>query len=223
MLTRYERQAPLDAAAARDAARLQRERHDVRAPRRARQLRERFLAVRPRRMDRRFAYELRAEPDECAERARGASSRSARRTSRRCSPRSKQRRAKDKIDVIAHCMGTVVFGMAVLGGPIVRTITGRRAAFTQVGPLVVFSPANIFRAYVLRYFLEFLPEGYSFKPRTPTLADDSLRSIARDAAVPRRGIRHREPDVKASANARRGRARATVWMRCMAATSTSRT
>jgi cholesterol oxidase len=73
-----------------------------------------------------------------------------------------------KVDVIAHCMGTVVFSMAVLDEPPAATNNVRdkvgRAAFTQVGPLVVFSPANIFRAYVLRYFLDFLPDKYSFNP-----------------------------------------------------------
>jgi hypothetical protein len=77
-----------------------------------------------------------------------------------------------QLDVIAHCMGTVVFSMAVLAGHIDGRTQVRRAAFTQVGPLVVFSPANVFRAYALRYFLDFLPEDYTFRPTAPTLADD---------------------------------------------------
>ncbi len=76
-----------------------------------------------------------------------------------------------KVDVIAHCMGTVVFSIAVLGKNLVETLVDR-AAFTQIGPLVVFSPANIFRAYALRYLINFLPDGYSFNPTNPTLADD---------------------------------------------------
>jgi cholesterol oxidase len=75
-----------------------------------------------------------------------------------------------KVDVIAHCMGTVVFSIAVLGGRVNDLVD--RAAFTQVGPLVVFSPANIFRAYAMRYFIDFLPDSYSFNPENPTLADD---------------------------------------------------
>jgi cholesterol oxidase len=78
----------------------------------------------------------------------------------------------DKIDVIAHCMGSVVFSMAVLDGPVGSQVN--KAAFTQVGPLVVFSPANIFRAYVLRYLIDFLPDKYEFRPERPTLADDLL-------------------------------------------------
>lgn len=76
------------------------------------------------------------------------------------------------VDVIAHCMGTVVFSIAVLNGHAAGLIN--RAAFTQVGPLVVFAPANIFRAYVVRYLIDFLPDSYSFNPKDPTLADDLL-------------------------------------------------
>jgi cholesterol oxidase len=75
-----------------------------------------------------------------------------------------------KVDVVAHCMGTVVFSIAVLGGNVGDLVD--RAAFTQVGPLVVFSPANVFRAYVMRYLIDFLPDSYSFNPTEPTLADD---------------------------------------------------
>jgi cholesterol oxidase len=78
-----------------------------------------------------------------------------------------------KVDVVAHCMGTVVFSIAVLGcddGSLGRLVD--RAAFSQVGPLVVFSPANVFRAYVMSYLIDFLPDSYSFNPTQPTLADD---------------------------------------------------
>ena len=68
----------------------------------------------------------------------------------------------DKVDVIAHCMGAVVFSIAVLSGGVPGLVG--RAAFTQVGPLVVFSPANIFRAYALRYLINLLPDNYSFNP-----------------------------------------------------------
>ena len=68
-------------------------------------------------------------------------------------------------------MGTVVFSIAVLGGHVDHRLVDR-AAFTQVGPLVVFTPANIFRAYAMRYLIDFLPDSYSFNPENPTLADD---------------------------------------------------
>jgi len=75
-----------------------------------------------------------------------------------------------KVDVIAHCMGTVVFSIAALKGKIDGLVD--RAAFTQVGPLVVFTPANVFRAYAMRYLIDFLPDNYAFNPKNPTLADD---------------------------------------------------
>ncbi len=56
--------------------------------------------------------------------------------------------------MIAHCMGTVVFSIAALGGHLKESIVDR-VAFTQVGPLVVFSPANVFRAYAVRYLIDF--------------------------------------------------------------------
>ncbi|ANN58232.1 hypothetical protein A9174_16750 [Mesorhizobium loti NZP2037] len=80
-----------------------------------------------------------------------------------------------KVDVVAHCMGTIVFSIAVLGGKIDNLV--HRAAFTQVGPLVVFSPANVFRAYVVRYLIDFLPDTYEFNPKNPTLADDLLDRV----------------------------------------------
>jgi alpha-beta hydrolase superfamily lysophospholipase len=84
---------------------------------------------------------------------------------------------KAQVDVVAHCMGAIVFGMAALGPGGKLDGKVNRAAFTQVAPLVVFSPANVIRAYVLRYLVEFLPEDYSFNPKEPTLADDLLDRV----------------------------------------------
>ncbi|WP_244491175.1 alkaline phosphatase D family protein [Paramesorhizobium deserti] len=75
-----------------------------------------------------------------------------------------------KVDVIAHCMGAVVFSIAALEGRLNDLVD--RVAFTQVGPLVVFTPANVFRAYAMRYLIDFLPDKYEFNPKNPTLADD---------------------------------------------------
>ena len=78
----------------------------------------------------------------------------------------------EKVDVVAHCMGTVVFSIAALAGQLSNKV--ERAAFTQVGPLVAFTPANVLRAYVMRYLVEYLPDNYQFRPENPTLADDLL-------------------------------------------------
>lgn len=93
-----------------------------------------------------------------------------------------------KVDIIAHCMGAAVLGMALLhakegkmAGESVQQMLARealpdridRVALTQVGPLVVMSPANIFRGYALSYLKEFLPDHYSFNPGPDaSLADD---------------------------------------------------
>lgn len=103
---------------------------------------------------------------------------------------------KTAIDVHAHCMGTVVFSMAALPAQApgstfdvfvdgsTRTIDPsnfpqwiHRVAFSQVGPLVVMSPANIFRGYAMRYFVQYVPDNYQFRPDAPTLADDLLDRI----------------------------------------------
>ncbi|MBN1240265.1 MAG: GMC family oxidoreductase N-terminal domain-containing protein, partial [Gammaproteobacteria bacterium] len=80
-----------------------------------------------------------------------------------------------KVDVIAHCMGAVVFSMGLLHAnelkaedETVQQMLARRGlkerinrvVFTQVGPLVVLSPANVFRGYVLSYLKRFLPDRY---------------------------------------------------------------
>ncbi len=105
-----------------------------------------------------------------------------------------------KIDVLAHCMGAVMFSMAALadsfndldGDTHWRPYTNdqkqmledlpdriRRVAFSQVGPLVVFSPANRFRAYATRYLRELLPGDYSFNPpgNPASLADQMLDRV----------------------------------------------
>ena len=125
----------------------------------------------------------------------------------------------DKVDVVAHCLGAVVFSMAILKG--VNSDKVEKAAFTQVGPLVVFSPTNIFRAYALKYLVNFLPDSYSFRPDQTTLADDLWTDCSRRFPIPSRssisktrsGLRRR----------RHGRGRDTAWMLCMAGPSISST
>ncbi|MDZ7683686.1 MAG: alpha/beta fold hydrolase [Gammaproteobacteria bacterium] len=67
------------------------------------------------------------------------------------------------VDVVAHCMGAAMFSMAVLAEDDdehrLRTRMRERigkVVLTQVGPGVVFTPANTFRAYSLSFLKHFL-------------------------------------------------------------------
>lgn len=96
-----------------------------------------------------------------------------------------------KVDVVAHCMGGAMIGMAILGAPqpgerfaAERTALPDRIGrlvLSQVGPLVVFSQANIFRAYLMGYLRQLLPRAnYSFRVEgEPSLADELIdRALA---------------------------------------------
>lgn len=90
-----------------------------------------------------------------------------------------------KIDVLAHCMGAAMFSMAILsaGQDLPDDFENRllseedlspmreklpelinRAAFSQIGPVPVFSPANIFRGFLLNYYIHYIKsQHYSFQ------------------------------------------------------------
>jgi pimeloyl-ACP methyl ester carboxylesterase len=85
----------------------------------------------------------------------------------------------DKVDVIAHCMGSAMLCMALLGDIPDQGIRGdaypqlrkemrgriRRIVLSQVGPLVVMSPANQARAFLMRYVRQLFPMAeYRFRP-----------------------------------------------------------
>ncbi len=85
-----------------------------------------------------------------------------------------QHTGKDKVDVIAHCMGSAMLSMAILAPPEntapyyrERSLLPKRihkTVLSQVGPRVVFSPENIFRAYSLSYIRQMMPYlFYQFK------------------------------------------------------------
>lgn len=88
-------------------------------------------------------------------------------------------------DVFAHCMGSAMFSMAVLKipQPGTRFFNERlgfparvhRAALSQISPVVVMSPANIFRGYAMSYLRHFLPFGnYEFRVRRDAGLKDQL-------------------------------------------------
>ncbi len=72
-----------------------------------------------------------------------------------------------QVDIIAHCMGAAMFSMAVLAPPSSGAAFYRerqllpsrihKAVLSQVGPRVVFSPENIFRAFTLSYAQQLMP------------------------------------------------------------------
>jgi cholesterol oxidase len=114
----------------------------------------------------------------------------------------------EKIDVVAHCMGSAMLAMALLGeiedserkqgygkerGRLKDRI--RRLVMSQVGPLVVMSPANVFRAYLLRYLQHFLPlDNYKFRaPDTPSALDDLLDRVLASQPYPEDEIRQENP------------------------------
>ena len=77
-----------------------------------------------------------------------------------------------RTDVVAHCMGSAMFFMAVLAQRDVHnqpnTLHQRigRVVLSQIGPALVLTPANTLRAYVMRYIRHFLPlEDYAFSPK----------------------------------------------------------
>jgi choline dehydrogenase-like flavoprotein/pimeloyl-ACP methyl ester carboxylesterase len=91
-----------------------------------------------------------------------------------------------KLDIFAHCMGSAMFSMALLappasGDPFFRerdALPGiiHRVVLSQIGPVVVFSPANIFRAYLMSYLRNFLPlANYEFRVGPdPSLTDQLI-------------------------------------------------
>ncbi|MEJ2330819.1 MAG: alkaline phosphatase D family protein, partial [Gammaproteobacteria bacterium] len=106
-----------------------------------------------------------------------------------------------KVDVLAHCMGAVMFSMAALNpdriinrkNPWLAQYFGndtlgnqgfiddffknrvRSVIFSQVTPTVVFSPDNKLRAFFMQHLKELMPDNYQFRPdHEPTLADDLI-------------------------------------------------
>lgn len=93
-------------------------------------------------------------------------------------PAAFERIARDtgqpSFDVFAHCMGSAMFSMAVLAPPDPgdRFFAERqrfpqrvhRAVLSQIAPVVVMSPANVFRGYAMSYLRHFLPfANYEFR------------------------------------------------------------
>lgn len=98
-----------------------------------------------------------------------------------------------QVDVVAHCMGAVMLSMALLelkrpdGGhfnKLYRSIG--RLVLSQAGPVPVLSPANVLRAYIMRYVRHFLPlKDYAFSPEGErSLADQLLDRLLATMPLP---------------------------------------
>ncbi len=79
-----------------------------------------------------------------------------------------------QIDVVAHCMGSAMLMMGLLGdaqpdepddsGRLLMRKRIRKLVMSQVGAAVRFTPANVGRAYLMRYAKQFLPTAtYTFR------------------------------------------------------------
>lgn len=102
----------------------------------------------------------------------------------------------DKVDVVAHCMGAAMFSMAVLGedGENVSKRIGR-VVFSQVGPVMILSAANVLRAYIMRYVRQFLAlDKYEFSPKGDTALAGQLLDRALSASpIPYKEYRIENP------------------------------
>jgi len=110
-----------------------------------------------------------------------------------------ERGRDEKLDVVAHCMGAVMFSMAVLRPPpdpekdahedidappcsarlarIRRELPDwiGRVVLSQAGPVLAFDRANVFRAYAMRWLRHFLPlTDYRFRVDPPVSQLDRL-------------------------------------------------
>ncbi|MCY0912311.1 alkaline phosphatase D family protein [Massilia antarctica] len=101
-----------------------------------------------------------------------------------------------KVDVVAHCMGAAMISMAILAEPragerfaaerLAMNGSIRRLVLSQVGPQVVFSQANILRAYLLGYLRKLLPlRDFSFRiDGEPGLTDELIDRLLATTPYP---------------------------------------
>ncbi|HEX2013084.1 MAG TPA: alpha/beta fold hydrolase, partial [Roseateles sp.] len=88
------------------------------------------------------------------------------------------------VDVLAHCMGSVMLHMALLQPQaqrcehffplrekLMKERRIRRLVISQVTPKMIYSPTNTLRAYLMQWLRPYLPlEDYSFRPGGPQSA-----------------------------------------------------
>ena len=114
-----------------------------------------------------------------------------------------------KIDIVAHCMGSAMLLMALLGDSKVaydpyaalrRDLAKRinRLVISQVPLQIQFSAANTFRAYVLRYAIQYLGlDKYNFNPppEDSTFNDELLDRLLAVLPYPEEEFRTENPFI----------------------------
>lgn len=104
----------------------------------------------------------------------------------------------EQIDVLAHCMGSVMLHMALLQPqeqdedrffPVRRALMEghwiRRLVISQVTPRMVFSPANAARSLLMQHLRPFLPlQDFSFRPEQPGLMDELIDRLLASLPYP---------------------------------------
>ncbi len=102
------------------------------------------------------------------------------------------------IDVLAHCMGSVMLHMALLQPqrqpeehffPLRRALMEegwiRRLVISQVTPRMVFSPTNAARALLMQHLRPYLPlQDFSFRPEQPGLLDELVDRLLASLPYP---------------------------------------
>jgi pimeloyl-ACP methyl ester carboxylesterase len=109
-----------------------------------------------------------------------------------------------RIDVVAHCMGAAMFGMAVLEEKDPKDEEKKnclhekigRVVFSQVGPAMLLSRTNVLAAYIMRYVRNFLPlENYSFSPQNVSTAGQFLDRTLATMSMPPDEYRRENPSL----------------------------
>ncbi|MBB2487087.1 alpha/beta fold hydrolase [Mitsuaria sp. WAJ17] len=102
------------------------------------------------------------------------------------------------MDVLAHCMGSVMLHMALLQPqrqpeehffPLRRALMDegwiRRLVISQVTPRMVFSPTNAARALLMQHLRPYLPlSDFSFRPERPGLMDELIDRLLASLPYP---------------------------------------
>jgi len=96
---------------------------------------------------------------------------------------------KERVDVLAHCIGAAMFCIAALENQEVSSKVGA-LVLSQVGPMIEMTPMNQFRAYLASYLKEFVPmEEFDVRPEYALKAgrwvreDESVGSLLLDIVL----------------------------------------